>query len=739
MGRGLWPSLVPGSASSPCFTGQNAGDDGFWGLPPAVPGWFHASRALFDLPGRCLMTEAQARAAMKADLARSGLDPKKLPSWKLVGPAELAKLFPTYAVEWAYKIPYPRTFSAVKTQLCRYKILAWKPGPFGTMPEHSVNYLQPAKSPPGVYFPSGPLWEKMFGVESPHDLVIVEGEKKAEAGCASLIPTLGLGGVWNWSSQKQGLPLLLELEKIHWEGRSVHLCFDSDTVTNPQVARALAEFTAVLVARGALVHEATIPELPNCKKAGLDDFLVHHGAKGADALRAHLKDHAAVGSVCRKMFEFNAKYAVILKPTMILDETLADAYDRPIQTLHAADTWTSVVVADERVKVPVGDPKAAKQVEKPMSEIWMRSRARRVYNALTYEPGGPRVLNHGTRYNKWMGLGVEPKKGCVRPFLDLFDYFFPSVDDKAHKLWAVRWFGYPLKFLGRKMDTAVGFWSRPQGTGKSMVGDKIMGPIYGTNFVSIAQKTLDSDFNAWCAEKQFVMLDELSASDARDRSDHFKKMVTQPEVEINQKYIAAYRLPAHENYYMTSNSARAFYVSDEDRRMFVWEIKGSPLPKKFYDYCLETWVGWRNGHLPTGPGLPALLWYFQNELDYGDFDPTAAAPMTESKQAMAEINRHPAEHWLRTFYATLMRDPNAVHREVWTPTELAMRYKADNPSAPHISVNGFGLHISAAGLLRKKSHSGDDSRRLVAVTDFAKWEKTSPEAWIAEASRDQKF
>jgi len=675
---------------------------------------------------------------MKADLARSGIEPKQVPAWKLVGPAELAKLCPTYDVEWAYSIPYPRTFNKGPT-LTRYKILAWKPGPFGVERPHGMKYLQPEKSPAGVYFPEGPTWPKLFAVESPHALLIVEGEKKAVAGTACLMPTIGLGGVWNWASKKQGLTLLPELAAIHWSGRPVFLCFDSDTATNPQVARALAELTAVLVARGAFVHEATIPKLPGCEKAGLDDFIVHHGVKAREALQAHFDDHADVGEVCQKMFEFNHKFAVIVTPTAILDETRQDMFDRPIQALHAGDKWVSLIVPHERVKVFVGDPEDAKTKIAQMSEVWLHSPAHREYSALTYAPGGPRVLNHGTRYNSWHGLGIEPKKGCVRPFLDLFDYFFPNTADKAMKLWALRWFGYPLKFLGAKHNTIMAIWSREQGTGKSMLGDSTLGPIYGSNYIAIKQSEFEGDFTGWAANKQFIMVDEVSATDAKMRADAIKKMVTEKLVRVNEKFIAAYEIPAHENFYMTSNSAAAFGVTDEDRRYFVWEVKGSPLSTKFYDHYLEKWVGVHEGGPPTGPGLLALLWYFQNELDYGDFNPKASAPRTEAKSDMAAIHRHPAEHWVRTFFAQLVRDPTASPREVWTPTELALRYKVDNPSAPHISVNGFGVHIAAAGLPRWRGEVGHQSHRLVAVTAFEKWKKAKPAEWIKEANKAGKF
>ena len=114
-------------------------------------------------------------------------------------------------------------------------------------------------------------------------------------------------------------------------------------------------------------------------------------------------------------------------------------------------------------------------------------------------------------------------------------------------------------------------------------------------------------------------------------------------------------------------------------------------------------------------------------------------PQIYGQATMAEINRPSAEHWVREFYENLVRNPTAEKREVWTASELCGRYASENPNAPHISVNAFGAHISAAGLVRRAAHKGDVGRRLVAVTDFSKWETASTEAWIAEADRATKF
>jgi hypothetical protein len=127
-------------------------------------------------------------------------------------------------------------------------------------------------------------------------LLMTEGEKKAAKADQEGFPCIGLAGVDCWSKPRpkgqSGKPkgkqeLSAELAAVAWEGRPVHIVYDSDLAEKRNVQWAEWKLAAALSQRGAVVKVVCLPPGepgPDGKpaKAGLDDFLV---ARGPDALR----------------------------------------------------------------------------------------------------------------------------------------------------------------------------------------------------------------------------------------------------------------------------------------------------------------------------------------------------------------------------------------------------------------------------------------------------------------------
>jgi hypothetical protein len=121
--------------------------------------------------------------------------------------------------------------------------------------------------------------------ESGHLVLITEGEKKALKADQEGFPCVGLVGVWGWVKKRVGSgprELIDDLAAVAWEGREVHLVYDSDLVDNSNVAFAEYCLAEVLEEAGAAVKVVRLPAGPGGEKVGLDDYLV---ANGADALR----------------------------------------------------------------------------------------------------------------------------------------------------------------------------------------------------------------------------------------------------------------------------------------------------------------------------------------------------------------------------------------------------------------------------------------------------------------------
>ena len=110
-------------------------------------------------------------------------------------------------------------------------------------------------------------------------VIVVEGIKKADAIISAAreatpgvaVVVVAISGVWNWISDGEPIP---DMFGIPLESREVHICFDSDVFTNPNVADAARRLHEHVSERGAAsVSLAYLPAGEDGAKVGADDYL----------------------------------------------------------------------------------------------------------------------------------------------------------------------------------------------------------------------------------------------------------------------------------------------------------------------------------------------------------------------------------------------------------------------------------------------------------------------------------
>lgn len=106
-------------------------------------------------------------------------------------------------------------------------------------------------------------------------LWITEGCRKVDSGLSNgLRAIIGLTGVWNFrgSHQGGGKALLPDWDFIALNGREVVIAFDSDVMRKDTVRSAIDRLAGVIKLKGGIPRYAIMPDLPDGKKQGLDDF-----------------------------------------------------------------------------------------------------------------------------------------------------------------------------------------------------------------------------------------------------------------------------------------------------------------------------------------------------------------------------------------------------------------------------------------------------------------------------------
>jgi len=564
-------------------------------------------------------------------------------------------------------------------------------------------YAQGAGTAPEVYLP--PLnrraWRDVLA-DPKQPLLFTEGELKAACACARGFWCIGLGGVDSWRSRKKFIDLLEVLALANWTGRTVTIVYDSDAATNPDVMRAAHGLGGELRARGAEVHVASLPAAKDGAKQGLDDFLVN---RGRDAFVSVLEDAEPLEEG-DPLWKLNEEVVFVRDPGLVMvRETSQKLGPDPFQRHHYVNRRHQVIDAD-------GKPKLVETAKE-----WLRWPHRFEVQRLTYEPGRPQI--HEGSFNTWKGLGVEPEKGDVRPFVDLVEFVFDGLT-KEQLRWFWQWMAWPLQNLGDKMYSCVAVWSPVHGVGKSLVA-YVLKDVYGSNGHEIRNKDLGSSFNAYVENKQFIIGDEITGDDSRGFADQLKGLITQEEVRVNAKYVPEYTVTDRANWFFTSNHADAFYLDDSDRRFFVHHAKGQPRGRDFYKRIDR----WR--HREDGPAR--LLRHLLEEVDCRDFDPKGHAPVTAAKEAMQYDAKSEVARWV----ADLKNDPAKVlkvgempvRKDLFSPSELLAIF--DPTGIKGVKANGLGRElVKAFARLPKNATSSHGSQNLYAVRNEKRWLDASP-------------
>lgn len=551
-------------------------------------------------------------------------------------------------------------------------------------------YSQPANTGVCAYFPRLTDW-KAIAADTKEPLIITEGELKAAKATAEGFPTIGLGGVYSFRSSKEGIFWLPELEAFDWARRKTIVVYDSDYAENPMICHAINALAMELEERGALVHVATLENVydDENRKTGLDDFLVE---KGADAFVEALKQAEPLG-ISKRLWQMNKEVAYVRDPGMVV--ALRTAVKMDCSKFSAHSDWATASVPERRFTAK-GDVSLEKVSAAP---VWLKWPLRRAVDKLSYLPGEEQfVIKDDLLYlNQWRGWGAKPSKGSVKPFLELVDYLFKDAEPEAKK-WFLDWCAYPIQFPGTKLFSAVIVHGRMTGTGKTLIG-YTLARIYGQNFIKIKSKDL---YDTWWAEnRQFVLGDEISGSDKRAEADMMKAMITQEEVNINIKYIPQFSIPDCVNYYLTSNHADALFLEDEDRRFFVHEVTGGPLPEDFY-LAYDKWLKKEGG--------AGYLMQWLMERDVSRFNPKAAALQTKARSRMIMTGKSDLATWL----VELKENPSGKlrvgqmfhQRDLFTAKEILAMYEQEHEqSRGKVTSNGVSRALQAAGF--KHAYDGD--------------------------------
>jgi hypothetical protein len=196
-----------------------------------------------------------------------------------------------------------------------------------------------------------------------------------------------------------------------------------------------------------------------------------------------------------------------------------------------------------------------------------------------------------------------------------------------------------LAFILQNRDRTLTSWvlHGTQGTGKGVVVDKIIRPIFGFGQTTVRRmEEFKQPYNAYMKQCFIVAVDEVQTRSLVDESGvmaNIKNFVTEPMITIRQMYASPVECRNYTNWIFLSNKADPIQIDREDRRTNV----GKYQPAKFYPTAADL-AKWPSDKAKIEKELQA----FHDYLFHFKVDETAAStPMiTEDRETLIQIGEN---------------------------------------------------------------------------------------------------
>ena len=192
-----------------------------------------------------------------------------------------------------------------------------------------------------------------------------------------------------------------------------------------------------------------------------------------------------------------------------------------------------------------------------------------------------------------------------------------------------------LAFIVQERERTMTAWvfQGTQGTGKGLLFNKILAPIFGTDQTVIKRANeLSEKWTDFLAGKFIVFIDEIQTSAFRDEASvvaNLKNFITEPTVTVRMMNRNAYSVRNYSNWIMASNKPDPVSVDKEDRRFNVGPYQA-------------TKISITNEELDA---IPNELQEFYNYLDaYAvDQDQVARPLMSAARERLIQLSQSTSE------------------------------------------------------------------------------------------------
>ncbi len=251
------------------------------------------------------------------------------------------------------------------------------------------------------------------------------------------------------------------------------------------------------------------------------------------------------------------------------------------------------------------------------------------YDGVEFNPTG----STGNYLNLWVGPTLVPQAGgwtLIRSFL--LEIICNS--DQVAFDFLINFLAHALQRPEEKPGIMV-ILIGGQGIGKGTLG-KILRLIWSATYWQIHKiDEVTGNFNAVLERAFMVFLDEAMFAGDRKASDALKSLVTEPVIQINEKYQPTRQTRSYHRFFAATNSEHFKNTERDDRRDFV--LKVSEAKKDVHSY-------WSALNSEIEHGGTAALMHDLLAMDLSGFN-VRAKPSTAALVEQKLLSLAPVERW----------------------------------------------------------------------------------------------
>lgn len=344
---------------------------------------------------------------------------------------------------------------------------------------------------------------------------------------------------------------------------------------------------------------------------------------------------------------------------------------------------------------------------------------------IDYDPAskpGEHTNGNNSWFNCYRGSAYRPKKGDVSIFLEYMKHLIPNEHDLGLTL---KWIATLIARPDIRMTYSILLISEKHGVGKTTLGEKILMPIIGRDNTSFPQEhdIVESAFNGWIVRKRLAVVSEIYTGRSTKAYKKLKTVISDQEVQVNEKYSPTYAIKNWLHVVASSNSMRALRLENDDRRWLVPTVAEEGKPHKFW-VKLNRW-------LTSGGYSKIMHWAAEYVEEHGPVKEGEHAPTTKRKEEVIEEGYSPGLRLVRDYLMTLAEEAREQKggKPIWTTDGIMQDYirerlhngryvdHIENPRTIRSAASALGWHCGEKPSKGTKIGGLEDWRHKIITMD----------------------